>query len=140
MFNRALSSTIRVLPSASFRTTTTTTTIPRPIFLSRVPLSLSHNPNCRAMSTASTLSTIPAPGKHRFIVYAPDKTDEGTLARRLEVREKHLEGARAGHANGVIRLGGMMTTPEAVTNPEAPKKMIGSVLIYEAESLEHTFF
>lgn len=29
-----------------------------------------------------------------------------------------------------------MTTPEAITNPEAPKKMIGSVLIYEAESLE----
>lgn len=30
----------------------------------------------------------------------------------------------------------MMSTPEAITNPEAPKKMIGSVLIYEAESLE----
>jgi hypothetical protein len=29
-----------------------------------------------------------------------------------------------------------MTTPEAITNPEAPRKMIGSVLIYEAESLE----
>lgn len=30
----------------------------------------------------------------------------------------------------------MITTPDAVTNPEAPKKMVGSTFIFEAESIE----
>lgn len=30
----------------------------------------------------------------------------------------------------------MITTPEAVLNPEAPKQMLGSTFIFEAESLE----
>jgi hypothetical protein len=31
---------------------------------------------------------------HKFIVYAPDKSDEGAYARRLSVREAHLKGAK----------------------------------------------
>ena len=30
----------------------------------------------------------------------------------------------------------MFTTPDSVINPEAPKQMIGSTFIFEAESLE----
>ncbi|KAF8972901.1 hypothetical protein BDZ97DRAFT_1648748 [Flammula alnicola] len=83
------------------------------------------------MSTAAS-----TPARHRFFVYAPDKTEEGTLARRLSVREQHLVGAKKGHESGIIRIGGMITTPDAITNPDAPKKMVGSTFIFEAESLE----
>ncbi|KAF9484511.1 hypothetical protein BDN70DRAFT_872544 [Pholiota conissans] len=82
-------------------------------------------------SASSAVST-----KHRFFVYAPDKTEEGTLARRLSVRPQHLEGAKSGHESGFIRIGGMVTTPEAVTNPDAPKQMVGSTFIFEADSLD----
>lgn len=51
-----------------------------------------------AMAAAST--SIP---RHRFFVYAPDKTEQGTLARRLSVREEHLAGAKKGHESGIIR-------------------------------------
>ncbi|KAF8197993.1 hypothetical protein BJ912DRAFT_1055662 [Pholiota molesta] len=83
------------------------------------------------MSTSAS-----TPTKHRFFVYAPDKTDEGALERRLSVRPQHLEGAKASHDNGLIRIGGMLTTPEAITNPDAPKHMVGSTFIFEAESIE----
>lgn len=39
---------------------------------------------------------------HTFVVYAPDKTDEGAVARRFSVRPKHLEGARERHAQGIV--------------------------------------
>ncbi|KIM45093.1 hypothetical protein M413DRAFT_441756 [Hebeloma cylindrosporum] len=84
------------------------------------------------MSTTSSSNPI----RHRFFVYAPDKTEDGTLARRLAVRERHLVGAKEGHESGFIRIGGMLTTPDAVTNPEAPRKMLGSTFIFEAESIE----
>lgn len=44
-----------------------------------------------------------APTRHRFLVYAPDKTEEGTLDKRLSVRPKHLEGAKTNFANGLVR-------------------------------------
>ncbi|KAJ3517643.1 hypothetical protein NLJ89_g373 [Agrocybe chaxingu] len=83
------------------------------------------------------MSSSPAtPVKHHFLVYAPDKTEPGTLERRLSVRESHLAVAKENIASGFIRVGGMMTTPEAFTNPDAPKKMVGSALICEAETIE----
>ena len=51
----------------------------------------------RPMSSSSSV-------RHRFFVYAPDKTEPGTLERRLSVREKHLVGAKAGHESGFIRV------------------------------------
>jgi hypothetical protein len=83
------------------------------------------------MSTAASV-----PVRNRFFVYAPDKTEPGTLERRLSVREKHLAGAKVGHESGFIRIGGVLTTPDAITNPDAPKKMVGSTLILEAESID----
>ncbi|KAF7348546.1 YCII domain-containing protein [Mycena venus] len=74
------------------------------------------------------------PALPRFLVYAPDKTDEGAFERRLSVRSKHLENAAKAISDGVIRVGGALLTPESLTGAE--KKMIGSAMIYEAESLE----
>ncbi|KAJ7255307.1 hypothetical protein C8J57DRAFT_1075849 [Mycena rebaudengoi] len=70
----------------------------------------------------------------KFFVYAPDKTDEGALERRLSVRPKHLENAAQLIKDGTIRVGGALVTPESLTS--ANKEMTGSVIIYEAESLE----
>ncbi|KAF8160916.1 hypothetical protein B0H34DRAFT_795763 [Crassisporium funariophilum] len=84
------------------------------------------------MSTATSAGQ--APPRHRFFVYAPDKTEEGTLARRLSVRPTHLETAKERIANGFIRIGGMMTTPESMH--AADKKMVGSMFICEAATIE----
>lgn len=43
-----------------------------------------------------------APPRHKFIVYAPDMTDEGALQRRLSVRPAHLQRAKEEIAKGVI--------------------------------------
>ncbi|KII92013.1 hypothetical protein PLICRDRAFT_122356 [Plicaturopsis crispa FD-325 SS-3] len=83
----------------------------------------------RANSTSA-----PAP-RHRFVIYAPDATDEGAYARRMEVREKHLALARRLSGEGFIKLGGAMLTPESIESPTAERKIIGSVFICEAESL-----
>ncbi|KAF9047354.1 hypothetical protein BJ165DRAFT_1526675 [Panaeolus papilionaceus] len=82
------------------------------------------------------MSTSTQPTLHKFFVYCPDKTEPGTLEKRLSVRSKHLETAKDRIANGFIRVGGMMTTPEALTNPDAPKHMVGSAFICEAENIE----
>ncbi|KAJ6572061.1 hypothetical protein B0H19DRAFT_1255979 [Mycena capillaripes] len=74
-----------------------------------------------------------APALHRFFVYAPDKTDEGTFERRLSVRAKHLENA-AKPKEGIRAGGGALLTPESLTGAE--KKIVGSAMVYEAESIE----
>nr|GAT55836.1 predicted protein [Mycena chlorophos] len=76
----------------------------------------------------------PAPTLHKFFVYAPDKTDEGAGARRMAVRPRHLAGADKLIEQGVIRVGGATLTPESITGGE--RKMTGSVIIYEAASIE----
>ncbi|KAL7277554.1 hypothetical protein ACG7TL_008477 [Trametes sanguinea] len=77
--------------------------------------------------------------RHTFIVYAPDMTDEGAFHRRLSVREQHLNDARLNSTAGTIKLAGAMLTPESIESPTAEKnlKMVGSVFICEAESLQH---
>lgn len=47
--------------------------------------------------------TSTAPPRHRFFVYAPDRTEEGTLDKRLSVRPKHLETAMANFNGGLVR-------------------------------------
>jgi len=42
---------------------------------------------CRLISTTSPNHHL---NRHKFFVYAPDKTDQGTFQRRLSVRPKHL--------------------------------------------------
>ena len=54
----------------------------------------------RAMSTSTATQT---PTFYHFHVYALDKTEEGTLARRLSVRPSHLAGVKDNITKGVIR-------------------------------------
>ncbi|KAJ3555706.1 hypothetical protein NM688_g2428 [Phlebia brevispora] len=68
---------------------------------------------------------------YTFAVWAPDYTDPDALNRRLSVRPKHFENAKPLIDKGVMRLGGALLDPSSTE-----KKMIGSVVVYEAESLE----
>ncbi|RPD57323.1 hypothetical protein L226DRAFT_467600 [Lentinus tigrinus ALCF2SS1-7] len=74
--------------------------------------------------------------RHNFIVYAPDMTDAGALQRRLSVRPAHLEKAAEYIQGGMFKVAGAMLSPESIASPTAEKKMVGSVFICEAESLE----
>lgn len=49
----------------------------------------------RNMSSAAAV-------RHKFIVYAPDMTDEGAFQRRLSVRASHLERAGQKIKEGVV--------------------------------------
>ena len=63
-----------------------------------------------------------------FIVIAKDGTDPDAPARRSNVREAHLEGARALAADGTLQLGGALLDDAG--------NMVGSALIVEAEDAE----
>ncbi|KAG6886296.1 hypothetical protein C0993_006706 [Termitomyces sp. T159_Od127] len=73
---------------------------------------------------------------HKFMVYAPDYTAEGTLEKRLSVRADHLAGFKGKIDGGFVRVGGVLLTPESIATPDSDKKMIGSMFICEAESIE----
>jgi len=70
------------------------------------------------------------------MVYAPDKVEEGTFAKRLSVRSTHLEEVKAKISGGFIRVGGVLLTPESIATPTSDKKMVGSMFICEAENIE----
>lgn len=55
----------------------------------------------RTLSSARYMSNS-TPTLHKYVVYAPDKTDEGALARRMSVRPKHLAGASNLHDTGML--------------------------------------
>ncbi|EPQ57736.1 hypothetical protein GLOTRDRAFT_20935, partial [Gloeophyllum trabeum ATCC 11539] len=69
-----------------------------------------------------------------YFVYAPDYTDEGAYARRLEVRPKHLENAKALVDKGIIKIGGALIDP--ATEHSETKKLIGSTLFVQASSID----
>ncbi|KAL5532252.1 hypothetical protein ACEPAF_5821 [Sanghuangporus sanghuang] len=81
------------------------------------------------------MSTVPA-NKYQFMVYAPDKTDEGTLQRRMSVRQQHLENAKKLGADGILKFGRGLLSPESISTPGAEQKLIGSLMIFEAPKLE----
>ncbi|KIK68911.1 hypothetical protein GYMLUDRAFT_236798 [Collybiopsis luxurians FD-317 M1] len=76
------------------------------------------------------------PARPKFFVYAPDKTDEGTFAKRKSVRSEHLERMKKVASDGFIRVGGVLLSPESLSAPPEGQKMIGSTFICEAEALE----
>jgi hypothetical protein len=53
-------------------------------------------PLFRTISDAAAL-------EHKFFVYAPDKTEEGTLAKRYNVRPQHLEKLQPLIDSGTVR-------------------------------------
>ncbi|KAG2153631.1 uncharacterized protein EDB93DRAFT_1133837 [Suillus bovinus] len=76
------------------------------------------------------------PSLPKFVVWAPDYTDEGALQRRLAVRPAHLENIKNQINRGVLRVGGAFMTPESVDAAAADRKFRGSCMIYEGESVE----
>ncbi|KIM79011.1 hypothetical protein PILCRDRAFT_823877 [Piloderma croceum F 1598] len=80
--------------------------------------------------------TADIPTLHNFILYAPDRTEEGTFEKRLTVRSKHLENISALIGKGVVKVGGVMLTPESIEAATSSPKMTGSVLILQAENID----
>ncbi|ETW86386.1 hypothetical protein HETIRDRAFT_407983 [Heterobasidion irregulare TC 32-1] len=74
--------------------------------------------------------------KQTFIIWAPDYTAEDVLPRRQSLLQKHLEGIYALAAKGWFKSGGYTVTPETTTNPVPERKVTGSMLIVEDESVE----
>lgn len=90
----------------------------------------------------------------QFMAYCPDKTDEGAPARRAEVRERHLANAKELENKGVIsesnsvrlrfmtsehvgeEFGGALVSPDTLDKQLTDQKMVGSMIIVEAESLQ----
>ncbi|PCH39051.1 hypothetical protein WOLCODRAFT_141084 [Wolfiporia cocos MD-104 SS10] len=84
---------------------------------------------------ARMMSTAPKP-LHKFFVWAPDMTDPGAFQRRMSQRPKHLERAKVLYESGFLKIGGPLLTPESIASPNAEKKMTGSIIICEADSIE----
>ncbi|OUJ72946.1 YciI family protein [Hymenobacter crusticola] len=65
---------------------------------------------------------------NQYLITAYDYTDAGALARRLEARASHLEGAHQLRQTGNLLFGG------AILNDDG--QMIGSMMVVQFESLE----
>ncbi len=61
----------------------------------------------------------------QFLVVARDGTDDGASARRMAVREAHIEGVKAMAASGAMILGGALLDDDGA--------MIGSACMVEFE-------
>lgn len=61
-----------------------------------------------------------------YLVLAHDGTDAEAPARRAAVRAKHLEGAKASAAAGILAMGGALLSKDGA--------MIGSAMLIEADS------
>ncbi|KAG0702981.1 hypothetical protein DFH29DRAFT_770693, partial [Suillus ampliporus] len=72
----------------------------------------------------------------KFVVWAPDYTDDGALQRRMAVRPSHLENIKKLVGQGTLRLGGGYMTAESVNAAAADKKFVGSCMIYEGENID----
>jgi len=64
----------------------------------------------------------------QYVVYAHDHRDEGALARRLAVRQSHLDGVAVLKGKGQFHLGGALLNPEG--------DMMGSMMLVEFETEE----
>ncbi|KAH7919250.1 hypothetical protein BV22DRAFT_1023306 [Leucogyrophana mollusca] len=90
---------------------------------------LRHRYSARLLSTTS-------PNHHPYMVWAPDYTDEGALARRMAVRPRHMAVANKLINSGILKVAGGLVTPESQDAAPGDRKFVGSALIYEAESIE----
>jgi len=80
------------------------------------------------MSTASFL--------HKFVVWAPDMTDPDALHRRMSVRARHMEKVEAMRQSGFLITGGALLSPIPIDLSVLEKKMVGSMMICQADSIE----
>ncbi|KAF7975068.1 hypothetical protein HWV62_16140 [Athelia sp. TMB] len=77
-----------------------------------------------------------APASHYFVVWAPDRTEEGVFEKRLAVRSHHLENMVDLIGKGVVKVGGVTLTPESIESAASAMKMTGSMLVFHAESID----
>ncbi|KZT69326.1 hypothetical protein DAEQUDRAFT_669892 [Daedalea quercina L-15889] len=82
------------------------------------------------------MSSTSGPTLHKFAVWAPDMTDPEAFSRRMAVRESHLANANKMHESGTLKLGGGLLAPESIASPNAPFKLVGSLMVIEADSIE----
>jgi len=110
---------------------------PRVLYYDRTPYFSHFVRVSRICATALPFTRMmsSSPTKHLFAVYAPDYTDPGVLERRFSVREKHLKGIDGMLDSGIMKFGGALLAPE-LTDECGRKKMTGSLMFYEAESIE----
>ncbi|KAJ3361113.1 hypothetical protein GGF32_007800 [Allomyces javanicus] len=87
----------------------------------------------RAAVSARAAATAPAAlrGLH-FLVTLHDFTDKDALARRMAARPKHLAHAAQLQQQGIVMSGGAI-----LDAPSDSGSMIGSIMLYNAESLDH---
>jgi hypothetical protein len=69
------------------------------------------------------MSTVAAPPRHKFFVYAPDKTDPDTFEKRLSVRSKHLETAHERNIAGIVSECHTWTQPRLELDSDAAPTM-----------------
>ncbi|KAG6821033.1 hypothetical protein H0H93_007923 [Arthromyces matolae] len=79
---------------------------------------------------------MPTETLHKFMVYAPDFTAEGTFEKRLSVRAEHLKEFKAKIDSGFVRVGGVLLSAESIAAEATDKKMVGSLFICEAKDIE----
>ncbi|KAK0504518.1 hypothetical protein EDD18DRAFT_1343292 [Armillaria luteobubalina] len=95
---------------------------------------LRRTPRSPLLNAAHRSISSTAPRAQRFLIYASDKTEEGILARRFQVRPQHLERIHTFIKNGTFRDGGLIFDPES--QPDSGKvAATGSCMILEAETL-----
>ncbi|KAH7923416.1 hypothetical protein BV22DRAFT_1015458 [Leucogyrophana mollusca] len=75
-----------------------------------------------------------APTLHSFVLWAPD--NEGVLAKRLSIRQQHLDNVNRLIAQKILRVGGGFMMPESVGAEAADRKFVGSCVIYEAANID----
>ncbi|PWN45266.1 hypothetical protein IE81DRAFT_309473 [Ceraceosorus guamensis] len=92
-------------------------------------------------SGASSSAWAGRPSSHAasqtYLVVAHDARGADIMAKRLAVRENHLEGARRGKRDGRILLGGALLSRDfSELSEEGPKgAMAGSVMLVRGESV-----
>lgn len=69
-------------------------------------------------------------------MWAPDNTDEGALARRTAVRQKHFVTANKLIKQGILKVAGGLLTPDTQDAAPGNRRFVGSALLYEAENLD----
>jgi len=80
----------------------------------------------RAMSQAVT---------NKYFVYAPDREQPGTHAKRYAVRSQHLKEIQPHIDSGFVAVGGMMVSEDQKGIDAGQTKAEGSILIIKAGTL-----
>ncbi|TFY51611.1 hypothetical protein EVJ58_g10475 [Rhodofomes roseus] len=86
------------------------------------------------------MSTTAGPTLYKFAVWAPDMTDPEAFSRRMAVLRIRLFvlviRCSISADGGLVEFGGGLLSPESIASPTAEKKLVGSMMVFEADSVE----